>query len=120
MNDRNGGPSRKAPLPWQALERLLETNGTTKRERVAEYLEISVRMVRKTAQLARKKGVPIGYSTDKKRGGLYICKDPVELRKAIKKMSGLALTLLGERRSLKEALTHMENRRLPYQPTLGF
>jgi len=120
VSDRNGGPSRKAPLPWQALERLLEVNGTTKRDKVAEYLEISVRMVRKTAQLARKKGVPIGYSTDRKKGGLYICKDPVELRRAIKKMRGFALTILGEHRSMKQALTHMENRRLPYQPTLGF
>lgn len=120
MTDRNGGPSRKAPLPWQALARLLEDNGPTKRERIAEYLGITVRMVRKTAQEARKRGVPIGYSTDRKRGGLYICKDPVELRRAIKKIRGLALTLLGERRSLQQSLTHMENRPLPYQPTLGF
>lgn len=88
------------------------TDGAMKRRNISLYLGCSVRQVKKMAEAARNAGIPIGYSTDNVTGGVFLCKTPTELKAAIKRIEGLAYTLLDERRLLKNALLHMENRTL--------
>ena len=83
-----------------------------KRRNIGLYLGCSIRKVKKMAEAARNAGIPVGYSVDGVHGGLFLCKTPYELRKSIERIEGLALTLLDERRMLKNALVHMENKLL--------
>lgn len=75
-----------------------------RREEVARRMKTSIREVKHMAEEARLEGIPILYSTNKNRGGIFISKNEAEIEAGIDKMKRMALTLLRERSALKRAL----------------
>ena len=75
-----------------------------RRQVVASCMGISVREVKKLAEEARLKGTPLLYSTDSRRGGIYLAENEAEIQGGIDKMTRLAVSILRERRALKLAL----------------
>ncbi len=81
-----------------------------RREDVAKRMRISVRDVKHMAEEARLDGIPVLYSTNKKRGGIFITADAAETEAGIEKMKRMALTLLRERSALKRALKERQEK----------
>ncbi len=79
---------------------------------VASWLGISIREVKGYAEVERLAGVPIGYSTDPKKGGLYLCDGEQEVLDLLAKIERLALSLLRERSALKRKLRENREKRL--------
>ncbi len=75
-----------------------------RREDVARRMRTSVREVKHMAEEARLAGVPILYSTDKKRGGIFLAKTEAEIEDGIERMNRMALSILRERGALRRAL----------------
>ncbi len=82
------------------------------RQDVAAWLCVSVRAVKAMAEEERLAGVPIGYSTDSKKGGLYLCETDLEIVELLKKIERLAISLLRERSALKRKLREKREKRL--------
>lgn len=98
------------------LVEFLKRNGYLGREKairrkdVAGWLGVSVRDVKAFAEAARLEGIPVLFSTDAKRGGIFLASGEAEIENGIDKLTRLALSLLRERSSLKRALKKRRER----------
>lgn len=79
-----------------------------RRKEIAMELGWSIRKLQKSAESARLSGVPIGYSTSRTEGGVYLCRTPIEVRYMIDKIERMAKSLLIERAAVKKTLAKME------------
>ncbi len=95
------------PEPYVRLVNFLKVEGPTKRAEIARVLGCSIRRVKRMAEAARFGGIPIGYSTDNKSGGIYLCETQDQIRKVMRRLENLALTLLDERKQLRKCLDKM-------------